>query len=95
MLSLQQFLIFFCQVKVDDSFAPALEDEAIEVQHLVAEPKTDHVSVDGVLCLGKENSSKCSETDGFSYGFNDGMRKNIGNFLTAYCFLSADAFFFL
>ena len=48
-----------------------------------------------MLCLGKENSSKCSETDGFSYGFNDGMRKNIGNFLTAYCFLSADAFFLI
>lgn len=75
----KKFASMKCQrVKVDDSFAPALEDEAIEVQHLVAEPKTDHVSVDGVLCLGKENSSKCSETDGFSYGFNDGMRKNIG-----------------
>ncbi|KAJ6742552.1 TRF-LIKE 8 [Salix viminalis] len=75
----KKFASMKCQrVKVDDSFAPALEDEAVEVQHLLAEPKTNHVSVDGVLCLGKEKSSKCSETNGFSFGFNDGMRRNIG-----------------
>lgn len=45
-----------------------------------------------MLCLGKEKSSKCSETNGFSIGFNDGMRRNIGIFLSACCFLSADAF---
>lgn len=71
---------------VDDSFTPSLEDEAIEVQHLLAEPETDHVLVDGVSCFGNENSSKRSEKDAFSYGFDEGMRRNIGNFLTAYCF---------
>ncbi|CAK7343108.1 unnamed protein product [Dovyalis caffra] len=75
----KKFTNMKCQrVKVDDSSPPALEDEAIEVQHLLAEPKTDHFSVDGVLCLGKENSSKCSEIDGFSYGFDGGMKRNIG-----------------
>lgn len=55
---------------VDDSFTPSLEDEAIEVQHLLAEPETDHVLVDGVSCFGIENSSKRSEKDAFSYGFD-------------------------
>ncbi|KAJ6864957.1 hypothetical protein NC651_035503 [Populus alba x Populus x berolinensis] len=62
---------------VDDSFTPSLEDEAIEVQHLLAEPETDHVLVDGVSCFGNENSSKRSEKDAFSYGFDEGMRRNI------------------
>ncbi|KAJ6871066.1 hypothetical protein NC652_036666 [Populus alba x Populus x berolinensis] len=67
-----------CQrVMVDDSFTPSLEDEAIEVQHLLAEPETDHVLVDGVSCFGNDNSSKRSEKDAFSYGFDDDMRRNI------------------
>ena len=33
---------------MDESFVPALKDEVMEVDHLVAEPRNDHVSVDGI-----------------------------------------------
>ncbi|KAG5253206.1 telomere repeat-binding protein [Salix suchowensis] len=68
-----------CQrVKVDDSFNPSLEDKTIGVHNLIAEPKTDHVSVDIVLCFANENSSKRSEIDaffsnGFDYLINPGF----------------------
>lgn len=57
------------------------------MQHLLAEPKTDNVSVDGVLCFGKENSWKRSEIEDLSYGFEYGLKRNCGNFLTA-CYSS-------
>ncbi|XP_062117262.1 telomere repeat-binding protein 2 [Humulus lupulus] len=50
------------RVKAEESFAPALEDETVE--HLLAEPKIENVSVDGVLHFGEENAEKC-------FGFDD------------------------
>lgn len=68
-----------CQrVKVEESNTSALEDESTEVQHLLAEPKTEHVSVDGVLSLGKEDSWKHTELDDFSYGFDYGLKGDYG-----------------
>ncbi|KAK8688887.1 hypothetical protein V6N13_087622 [Hibiscus sabdariffa] len=43
-----------CQ-RVDESIVPGLEDEATEVEHFLAEPKTERVLFDGILCFGKEN----------------------------------------
>lgn len=48
------------------------------MHNLIAEPKTDHVSVDIVLCFANENSSKRSEIDaffsnGFDYLINPGF----------------------
>lgn len=62
-----------------------MEDDATDVQHLLAEPKTDHVSVDGMLCFGKENSWKQLELDDFAYGFGYGLERNCGNCLIAMC----------
>jgi hypothetical protein len=71
-----------CQrVKKDDSFVSALEDEAIEVEHLLAEPKNDNVSVDGVLSFGEENLGKCLQMEDFSCGFEYGLRTSSGNTL--------------
>ncbi|XP_024028719.1 uncharacterized protein LOC21407106 [Morus notabilis] len=55
------------RVKAEESFAPTIEDEAI--QHLLAEPKIDSVSVDGMLHLGQENGVKCSGLEDFSCGY--------------------------
>ncbi|XP_044473356.1 uncharacterized protein LOC123201856 isoform X1 [Mangifera indica] len=66
------------RVKVEEPFAPALQDEAAEVSNLHAEPKTDHVSVDGVLCFGKENPGKCLDMKDFTYGLEHGFRTNYG-----------------
>ena len=39
-----------CQrVQVDESSVPALKDEAMEVDHFLAENRNEHVSVDGGL----------------------------------------------
>ncbi|KAG4959552.1 hypothetical protein JHK87_036185 [Glycine soja] len=39
-----------CQrVQVDESFVPALQDEVMEVEHLLAEPRNVHASLDGSL----------------------------------------------
>ncbi|XP_020217513.1 uncharacterized protein LOC109800978 isoform X2 [Cajanus cajan] len=39
-----------CQrVQVDESYVPALQDEVMEVEHLLAEPRNDHASLDGCL----------------------------------------------
>uniref|UniRef100_A0A2N9EJ97 Uncharacterized protein n=1 Tax=Fagus sylvatica TaxID=28930 RepID=A0A2N9EJ97_FAGSY len=67
-------------VKKDDSFVSALEDEAIEVEHLLAEPKNDNVSVDGVLSFGEENLGKCLQMEDFSCGFEYGLRTSSGGF---------------
>nr|KYP66997.1 Telomere-binding protein 1 [Cajanus cajan] len=37
-----------CQ-RVDESYVPALQDEVMEVEHLLAEPRNDHASLDGCL----------------------------------------------
>ncbi|KAM5559778.1 hypothetical protein ABKV19_021121 [Rosa sericea] len=65
-------------VKVEDSFAPALDDETETIEHLLAEPKTECVTVDGVLCFGKENAEKCLNFDGFSSGFDYGLNTYTG-----------------
>ncbi|KAG6692762.1 hypothetical protein I3843_10G124500 [Carya illinoinensis] len=68
-----------CQkVKKDESCVSALEDEAIEVEHLLAEPKNEHVSVDGVLSFGEESLEKCFQIEDFSCGFGFGLALNNG-----------------
>lgn len=74
-------VIAFPQVKVEESFVPAFKDKAAEVSNLLAEPKCDHASVDGVLSFGRENLGKSSGMDGFSYEFEFGFRTNCGNTL--------------
>ncbi|XP_038990766.1 uncharacterized protein LOC120113786 isoform X1 [Hibiscus syriacus] len=51
-----------CQ-RVDGSIVSGLE-EATQVEHLLAEPKSEHVSVDGV-CFGKENLEKHLKMEDF------------------------------
>lgn len=70
----------FLQVKKDESCVSALEDDAIEVEHLLAEPKNEHVSVDGVLSFG-ESLEKCFQIEDFSCGFGFGLAMNNGNIL--------------
>ncbi|XWS66867.1 hypothetical protein CRYUN_Cryun05aG0237800 [Craigia yunnanensis] len=64
--------------RVDESIVPGLEDEATEVEHLLAEPKTEHVSVDGVLCFGKENLEKHLKMEDFSCAFDYSWKINCG-----------------
>ncbi|KAJ8899852.1 hypothetical protein K2173_019555 [Erythroxylum novogranatense] len=74
----KKFASMNCQrEKVEESSISASE-EAAEVQHLLAEPKTESVSVDGVLCLGKENSWKFSGIEDFSLTFGYGPKRNCG-----------------
>ncbi|XP_052173974.1 uncharacterized protein LOC127789196 [Diospyros lotus] len=53
------FTALMIQVVEGNSFLPALEDEAIEVECLLVEPKDDHLSVDHILGFDMENPSKC------------------------------------
>ncbi|GKV48437.1 hypothetical protein SLEP1_g55251 [Rubroshorea leprosula] len=62
--------------RVEQAVVPGSEEEAIEVEHLLAEPKSDHVSVDGFLCFDKENSEKHLKVDGFGYDY--GWKINCG-----------------
>ncbi|XVF07886.1 hypothetical protein REPUB_Repub06bG0177700 [Reevesia pubescens] len=64
--------------RVDESIVPSLEDEATEVKHLLAEPKSEHVSVDGVLCFGKEYIEKYLKMEDFSCAFDYGWKINCG-----------------
>ncbi|KAK7364477.1 hypothetical protein VNO80_13170 [Phaseolus coccineus] len=46
------FLSWFlidCEVQVDESYVPALQDEAMEVEHLLAEPRNNLASLDGIF----------------------------------------------
>lgn len=70
---------------MEDSFAPALDDETETFEHLLAEPKTEYVTVDGVLCFGKENAEKCLNFDDFSSGFDYGLNTYSGNTSKCYC----------
>ncbi|XP_065856204.1 uncharacterized protein [Euphorbia lathyris] len=75
----KKFANIKCQkTKLDESSVPGLEDETTEVQHLLAEPKPDNVSVDGVLCLGKENSWKHLDIEDFYYSFDYDIKGNCG-----------------
>ncbi|KAM6568930.1 hypothetical protein CsatB_016915 [Cannabis sativa] len=68
------------RVKAEESFAPALEDETVD--HLLAEPKIENVSVDGVLHFGEENGGKCfgfeefSRYEYFSDTYRGGLHSN-------------------
>ncbi|XWS43577.1 hypothetical protein CRYUN_Cryun16bG0116200 [Craigia yunnanensis] len=64
--------------RVDESIVPGLEDEATEVEHLLAEPKSEPVSVDGVLCFGKENLEKHLKMEDFSCAFDYGWKISCG-----------------
>ncbi|KAK8531957.1 hypothetical protein V6N12_053414 [Hibiscus sabdariffa] len=69
-----------CQ-KVDGSVAPGLE-EATQVEYLLAEPKSEHVSLDRVLCFGKENLEKhLKMEDFFSCTLDYNWKINCGNTL--------------
>lgn len=75
-------------MKVEGSFAPALEDETETIEHLLAEPKSEYVTVDGVLCCGKENAGKCVDIEDFSCGYDFGLNTYSGNTTKCYhsCF---------
>ena len=68
-----------------------MEDEATEVEHLLAEPKSEHVSADGVLCFGKENLEKHLKMEDFSCAFDYGWKISCGNILNSFSILFADA----
>ncbi|XP_022767326.1 uncharacterized protein LOC111311836 isoform X2 [Durio zibethinus] len=63
--------------RVDESIVPGSE-EATEVEHLLVEPKSEHVSVDGVLCFGKENIEKHLKMEDFSCAFDYGWKISCG-----------------
>ncbi|KAL4340727.1 hypothetical protein GQ457_08G012180 [Hibiscus cannabinus] len=52
-----------CQ-RVDGPVVPGME-VATEAEHLLSEPKSEHVSVDRVLCFGKENLEKHLKMEDF------------------------------
>ncbi|KAK8558488.1 hypothetical protein V6N13_103663 [Hibiscus sabdariffa] len=64
--------------RVDDSTVLGLEDEATEVEHLLEEPQSEHVSVDGVLCFGKESIEKHLKMEDFSFAFDYGWKIGCG-----------------
>uniref|UniRef100_A0A251K3T1 Uncharacterized protein n=1 Tax=Manihot esculenta TaxID=3983 RepID=A0A251K3T1_MANES len=75
----KKFANMKCQtVKAGESCVPSLEDETVEVQHLLTEAKPDNAPGDGALCFGKENAWKHLEIEDFSYGFEYGLRRNCG-----------------
>lgn len=66
-------------VQVDESFIPASQVEVMEVEHLLAEPRNDHILVDRVLYFHEENLGKCYDTENLSCGFELGLKTSIGN----------------
>ncbi|KAH1084484.1 hypothetical protein J1N35_024245 [Gossypium stocksii] len=66
-----------CQ-SVDQPVVPGLDDEVTEVEHLLAEPKIEHVSVDGILCFGNENIEKHLKMEDFSCAFDYGWKISSG-----------------
>ncbi|KAL1146589.1 hypothetical protein V6Z11_A11G384100 [Gossypium hirsutum] len=66
-----------CQ-RVDQPVVPGLDDEVTEVEHLLAEPKIEHVSVDGILCFGNENIEKHLKMEDFSCAFDYGWKISAG-----------------
>ncbi|RXI01257.1 hypothetical protein DVH24_001491 [Malus domestica] len=57
---------------VEDSFDPALEDESETIEHLLVEPKSEYVTVDGVLC-GLHSAHPWGRHDEFELGVLDGL----------------------
>ncbi|TYH32350.1 hypothetical protein ES288_A01G245100v1 [Gossypium darwinii] len=64
--------------RVDESLGPGLKDEATEVEHLLLEPKSEHVSVDRVFCFGKEKIEKHLKMEDFSCAFDYGWKIGSG-----------------
>lgn len=81
------FSTVFSQVKVEDSFGPALEDESETIEHLLAEPKGEYVTVDGVLCFDKENAEKGLNMEDFSCGYDFGLNTYSGSATKCYLFM--------
>jgi len=63
---------------VDESYVHALQDEVMEVEHLLAEPRNDHASLDGILPFNEENIGKCYDTENLSCGFEFGLKSSSG-----------------
>lgn len=59
------------RVKINESFVPSLEDEAVQVQYLLAKSKLDHASVD-------DDARKHLDIEHFSYEFEYGLKRNCG-----------------
>ncbi|XP_058084239.1 uncharacterized protein LOC131231899 isoform X2 [Magnolia sinica] len=53
------------RVEEDGSIFPALEDEVMDVDHLLAEPKNEKFVEDDVLCLNSDNPVKCLAMEDF------------------------------
>ncbi|KAL8214470.1 hypothetical protein R6Q57_003919 [Mikania cordata] len=56
----------------EESIYHSLEEEAIDVDCLLVEPRSDQVSVSGVWCYEEDNLGKCIKTENDSY--NIGVR---------------------
>ncbi|CAL5207245.1 unnamed protein product [Lathyrus oleraceus] len=71
-----------CQrVQVDESYVPSLQDDEMEIEHLLEEPRSDHVSLDGSLAsdtaLNDKNDLEFEVLDGFlDEGFLDDVDIN-------------------
>ncbi|CAN6581021.1 unnamed protein product [Malus baccata var. baccata] len=70
------FSSIFLYVKVEDSFDPALEDESETIEHLLVEPKSEYVTVDGVLC-GLHSAHPWGRHNEFELGVLDGLRDEV------------------
>ncbi|KAK8712002.1 hypothetical protein V6N13_147255 [Hibiscus sabdariffa] len=62
----------------DESIVPGLEDEATEVEHFLAEPKTEHISFDGILCFEKENLERHLKMEDYLCAFDYGWKFSSG-----------------
>ncbi|KAI7724842.1 hypothetical protein M8C21_006956 [Ambrosia artemisiifolia] len=60
----------------EESLYHSLEEEAIDVDCLLAEPRSDQVSVSGVWCYEEDNLGKCIKTESASYNLG-GQGSNI------------------
>ncbi|CAI8602455.1 unnamed protein product [Vicia faba] len=69
-----------CQ-RVDESYVPSFQDDGMEIEHLLEEPRSDHVSLDGSLAsdtaLTDKNDLELEVLDGFlGEGFLDDVDIN-------------------
>ncbi|KAM7264193.1 hypothetical protein ACFE04_001876 [Oxalis oulophora] len=62
---------------MNESLNPMLGDESVGVENFLVEPKSDHVSVDSILCLNEDNIPKCLQLEDFSLGFDYGFKTNL------------------
>nr|QSD99718.1 MYB family transcription factor [Melilotus albus] len=71
-----------CQrIQVNESYVPSLQDDEMEVEHLLEEPRNDHVSLDGSLAshtaLNDKDDLELEVLDGFlNEGFLDDVDIN-------------------